>query len=64
MRRGRCLVSLTDRLDRLGKLREALDLAGTSAQVTAETAASIGLDVDRATLVKIDRGLRTLRQGG
>lgn len=64
MQRGRCRVSLTDRLERLGKLQEALDLAAGSAQVTADTAATIGLDVDRATLVKIDKGLRTLRQGG
>ena len=57
-------MSLTDRIERLGKLHEALNLTATSAQVTADTAAAIGLDVDRETLVKIDRGLRTLRQGG
>lgn len=57
-------MSLTDRIERLGKLHEALNLTATSAQVTADTAATIGLDVDRPTLVKIARGLRTLEQGG
>lgn len=57
-------MPLTDRLDRLGKLHEALNLTASSAQVTADTAAQIGLDVDRPTLVKIARGLRTLEQGG
>ena len=57
-------MSLTDRLDRLGKLHEALNLTATSAHVTADTAATIGLDVDRPTLVKIARGLRQIEQGG
>lgn len=61
MRRGRWLVSLTERIERLDRLREAL--AGVRADGQSATAA-LESDPPRELLVKIDRGLRTLRQGG
>lgn len=54
-------MSLTERIERLDRLREAL--AGVRADGQSATAA-LESDPPRELLVKIDRGLRTLRQGG
>lgn len=54
-------MSLTERIERLDRLREAL--AGVRADGESAGTALAG-DPPRELLVKIDRGLRTLRNGG
>lgn len=56
------MSQIDDRIERLGRLQEALQLTGTSA--TSVPADPLAGDIDRSVLVKIDRGLRVLRQGG